>query len=309
MLKQSRYLLFILSAVLLGLGSCKKNETFNDIDVNTDRTIVEFSEAPAGGSRAVDYSNDVVTVDLTEIRLFIRSWLKNGSATAKIISSPAAVAAYNSENGTNYTAFPNASFSFESDEFTFNQNDRAKPVKIRLRTSDLLGTDYAIGLSIQNVTNGEPSQKAGTVVVAIAVKNKYDGIYDVAGSMVDANGVYTGLYPRSGVGLRTASLSSVDYLDPDYAVPAPFFDNAYIIRNISTGGLAWLYSPRFVFNTTTDKVTSILDTDGNVPAGVIAPGDPNQFTINGPDDKTFTIKYTVAGRFTITENWTYTGPR
>jgi hypothetical protein len=182
-------------------------------------------------------------------------------------------------------------------------------VRIKLRPSDLLGADYAIGLSIADVSEGDVSEIAGKIFIAISVKNKYDGVYDVTGSCVDALGVYTGIYPNSGVALRTAGANSVDYLDPTYDVGPPFLNNAYIIENISTGTPTWVFSPRFVFNTTTDKATAILDTDGMIPTGVIDPAGPNQFTITSASNKKFVIKYSVFGRLTITETWTYTGPR
>ncbi len=302
---------FLLFASLLLVVSCKKRDVFGDVELNTDRVIAEFTEGKFGGSVAMDYSTNEVEVDLTEIRLFVRSIVEAGrEVKVKFLPDPTAVSDFNAGNGTNYTPMPAAGYTIMSNEMTFTQTERSEFVKIKLTPSLLLGQEYAIGLRISEVTGGEASELAGTVVIAVSVKNKYDGLYDVVGTCVDAQGIYSGIYPREGVGLRTVDGSAVDYLDPDYSVGSPFFDNAYIIENMSTGGAAWLFSPRFVFNTTTDKVTSILDTDGLVPFGTVSATGPNQFTVNGPDDKSFEIKYTVlSGRFTITETWTYTGPR
>ncbi len=303
------YLLLIVAIALAGLSSCQKWDTFNDIDPNTRRVIAEFTDGKTGGSVAMDFSNEVITVDLTELRLFTRSWAKE-AAKVKVVNDPTVVADYNAENGTGYTAVPSGAFSFESDELTLTESDRKKVVQIKIKPSILLGGSYAIGLAIAEVNDGEVSQLAGKVMIAVSVKNKYDGVYRVTGSCVDALGVYTGIYPLDDVELRTAGANSVDYLDPTYTVGPPFFNNLYIIENIATGAPAWLYSPRFVFNTTTDKATDILDTDGLVPFGTISPAGPNQFTINSPSDKQFAIKYTaIGGRFTITENWTFTRSR
>jgi hypothetical protein len=300
---------FLLVLFLLGITSCQKQETVEGLEINTDRVIAEFTDARAGGSVSMDFSSDLVTIDLTELRLFNRSWVRKGDVKVKVISNPTVVGDYNIENGTAYTPFPSSGFVFESNELTLTQSARTAMVRIKLKPSDLLGSNYAIGLSIAEVSDGEPSQVAGKILISISVKNKYDGVYDVTGSCIDALGVYTGIYPNSGVALRTAGANSVDYLDPTYSVGAPFFNNAYIIENISTGAPAWVFSPRFVFNTTTDKAIAILDTDGMVPTGVIAPAGPNQFTITSASNKQFVIKYTVFGRLTITETWTYTGPR
>ena len=310
-LKHNYYTFFLVIASLFLIISCKKNDVYGDVELNTDRVIAEFTDGKLGNSVAMDYTTNEVDLDLTELRLYIRSEVEPGrDVKVKILPDATSVTYFNAANGTNYTPLPNAGFTLMSNEITFTQSERSEFVKIKIRPSTLLGFNYAIGLKITEVIGGEASELAGSVVVAVSVKNKYDGLYDVTGTCVDANGVYTGIYPREGVGLRTVDGSSVDYLDPDFSVGSPFFDNAYIIENASTGAPAWLFSPRFVFNTTTDKVTAILDTDGNVPFGTVSPTGPNQFTITSPDEKTFVIKYSViGGRFTITETWTYTGPR
>jgi hypothetical protein len=297
---------FLLLAGMVILFSCKKEE---GVDLNTDRVIAEFTEAEGGGTVAMDFSSTPVEVDLTELRLFMRSWVKKGDVKVKVVNNAAVVGDYNTANGTNYTPLPASAYTFVSDEYTFTQDDRNQMVRIKLKPSDLLGGDYAIGLSISSVDNGDVSAVASRVMVAVSVKNKYDGISNVVGSLVDAAGTYTGIYPNDGVALRTAGADAVDYLDPTYSVGAPFFNNAYIIENMGTGAPAWLFSPRFVFNPTTNKAIAILDNDATLP-GTIDPAGPNQFTINSPTSKQFVIKYTVlGGRFTITETWTYVGPR
>jgi hypothetical protein len=282
--------------------SCKKE----DNNFNTDRVIAEFTDAAAGGSVSMDFSSSVIEVDIAEVRLFMRSWAKK-DVKVTVINSPAAVGDYNTENGTSYEPLPSGAYSFVDAEYTLTQDARTAPVTIKLRPSDLLNGNYAIGLSIADVENGDVSETAQRIVIAVSVKNKYDGRYNVTGSLVDAAGEYTGIYPNNGVELRTAGADAVDYLDPTYTVGSPFFNNAYIITNIGTGVPAWAYSPRFVFNTTTDKCIQILDVDGLVPTGT--PGTPNQFTIVSPTNKNFQIKYTAFGRFTITETYTYVGPR
>jgi hypothetical protein len=285
------------------LFSCKKE----DNNYNTDRVIAEFTDAAAGGAISLDYSTTELELDLAEVRLFMRSWAKK-DVVVKIQDNAAAVGDYNTENGTSYLPYPSSGYRFVDDSYTLTQDDRAATVKIRLRPSDLLGANYAIGLSISSVENGEVSETAKKIVIAVSVKNKYDGVYNVTGTVVDAAGLYGGFYPNDGVELRTVGANAVDYHDPFWLAPAPFGSNCFVIEEFASGGGAWLFSPRFVFNTTTDKCTQILDVDGLVPFGT--PGTPNQFTITNPNTKNFQIRYTaIAGRFTITETYTYVGPR
>lgn len=308
MKKTLSFLPFLTLILLLALAGCEKNDVFGDVPLNTDRVIAEFSDPSPERTIALDFSNTELEFTVADLRLFIRS-KPAGNVTVKFAASPTVVADYNTENGTSYTALPQNLFQFTNTELVLNETDREKAVKIKLKPSDLVNDSYALGLTITEVTEGEISERSYQQFIILSVKNKYDGLYEVTGSCVDLLGVYTGIYPNFDVGLRTADAVSVDYLDPVFSVGPPFNENAYIIENAGTGAPAWLFSPRFVFDPATDKVVAILDNDGGVPTGVIDPAGPNQFTENGPDDKVFTIRYTVFDRFVITETWTYTGPR
>jgi hypothetical protein len=216
--------------------------------------------------------------------------------------------------GTNlpagFVALPAASYSIPAEITIPRSSSRTVEFPIQINKASLdLSKKYALTFTIASVSEGVISELGKEITVQFIIKNKYDGVYTVTVSLVDALGTYTGIYPNAKVQLRTVSANAVDYLDPTYTVGPPFANNAYIIKNISTGGAAWLYSPRFVFNTSTDKATSIIDNYDGSAYGTIDPAGPNQFTINGTS-KTFNIKYsTDGGRFTITETWTYTGPR
>jgi hypothetical protein len=52
----------------------------------------------------------------------------------------------------------------------------------RVNTSLLAGNAYAIGLTISTVTDGEISQVAQNILVAISVKNPWDGDYRAIGN-------------------------------------------------------------------------------------------------------------------------------
>jgi hypothetical protein len=283
--------------------SCKKD----DVDYNTDRVVAEFTDAASGGNVAFEFTSNNMVVDIAELRLYMRSWAKK-EVKVKIQNDAAAVGDYNTENGTSYQSLPSSVYTFEDDEYTLTQEDRTASIKIRLDPANLLNGNYAIGLKITDVENGDVSEVAHKIVVAISVKNKYDGRYNVVGSVVDAAGVYTGIHPRANVELRTAGADAVDYLDPQYTVGPPLENNVYVIVNASTGAPALLFAPRFTFNTTTDKCIRISDNDATMPDATIST--PNQFTITSSSNKTFQIKYTAyAGRFTVTETYTYVGPR
>ncbi|MBL7737716.1 MAG: DUF1735 domain-containing protein [Chitinophagaceae bacterium] len=168
-----------LSAALF--SSCKKNVVFNDITINTFRPIVEFSDVSGFKSVAMDYTNNQITVDITDVRFMIRSDISKESSV-KVAISTNVVNDYNADNGTNYTPVGVPLFSLENDLFTLSPSERSQPVRIRIKPSDVAVGENAIGLTIFEVTNGEISQIAGKLVIALSVKNQYDGIYTLDGA-------------------------------------------------------------------------------------------------------------------------------
>jgi hypothetical protein len=249
-LRTSIHSLFLFVAFALLVGSCKKRDVFGDVTLNTDRVITEFTEGKTGGSIAMDYTTDEVEVDLTEIRLFIRSIVDaNGEVKVKFLPDPVAVTDFNTANGTNYTALPTALYTLMSNEATFTQVDRTAKVKVKLRPSVLLGQSYAIGLSISEVTGGEASELAGKVVVAVSVKNSYDGVYRLD---------FCFYHPTASPGydcevleveLHTVNATTCKLYSQDFG--------AYVGPILNGGSITAFASqePAFTVNPTTNKVT------------------------------------------------------
>jgi len=218
--------------------------------LNTDRVIAEFTEGKTGGSIAMDYTTNEVEVDLTELRLFIRSKVEaNRDVKVTFLPDPVAVTDFNTANGTSYTALPTALYTLLSNEMTFTQTERAKNVRIKIRPSVLLGQSYAIGLSISEVEGGEASELAGNVVVAVSVKNSYDGVYRLnfcfyhptASPGYDCEELEVELHT---VNATTCKLYSADF-------------GAYVGPILNGGSITAFASqePAFTVNPTTNKVT------------------------------------------------------
>ena len=132
--------LFLLFFSVLLVISCKKQDVFGDVELNTNRVIAEFTEGKIGGSVAMDYTTNEVEIDLTEVRLFIRSIVESGrEVNVKFLPDPTAVSDFNAENGTNYTPLPAAGYTIMTNELTFTETDRSEFVRIKIRPSILLG--------------------------------------------------------------------------------------------------------------------------------------------------------------------------
>jgi hypothetical protein len=215
MIKRNYLSLLGLLAGILFISSCKRDDVFGDIDPNTDRIIVEFVDAQNVQSVAMDYSTDVIDVDLAEIRFMVRSYVTN-EVTVRVTSSADVVNDYNNDNGTNYTPVPAGVFVFEPNEIVLTPEERKKKVHIRIRSSDIAVGEYAIGLSIAEVSAGEVSQIAGTILVIVSVKNQYDGRYLLEGAFYHP-GSSPGYDPFTiEVEMRTSSPNSVKMYVPEF---------------------------------------------------------------------------------------------
>ncbi|HEX7846437.1 MAG TPA: DUF1735 domain-containing protein [Chitinophagaceae bacterium] len=237
-------------AGLLFVASCKKDTIFGDIAPNTDRPIAEFADGKTGGSVAMDFTTNEVEIDLTELRLFIRSKVEaDKDVKVKFSPNSAIVADFNAANGTSFTSMPFANYTLVSNEATFTQADRSTDVKIKLRPSTLIGQNYAIGLKISEVTGGEASELAGSVVVAVAVKNAYDGVYELE---------FTNYHPASNPGyigttvevyMVTTSATTCKIYFPDLG---GFYCPAVLTGSLTAFGSQ---EPAYTFNPTTNAVT------------------------------------------------------
>ena len=176
-----------------------------------------------------------------------------------------------------------------------------------------LTAKYCLPLSIASVSGDSKaviSSNLSTVLMGVQLKNKYDGLYTVTGTMVDAtNSALTGFYPWK-VALVTNGASQVIMYDNDAG---------FAIRHLilSSGGLAAYGSFGVVmnFNPTTNAVTSVVNFFGQ-PSGNGRSGelDPSGVNIWDPATKTLKVKYWMnqpgtTHRTSFNETITYTGVR
>lgn len=229
----------------LVFSSCKKRQTFGDVAVNTFRPIVEFSDRDFK-SVAMDYSTSEVTVDITDIRFMIRSDIAN-SSNAKITLSTNAVEDYNDANGTSYTPVSVPLVALAQTDFTLTPDQRSQTVKIRLKPIDVFTGDNAIGIVISDASNGEVSEIADTLVVALSVKNRFDGVYRLRGFHNRTSPDYTAPYDEE-VELITSGANSVYmYWEPAGGPAHPIAGGTGAYSNFTTN---------FIFDPATNKLVA-----------------------------------------------------
>ena len=160
---------------------------FGDIEPNTDRPMVEFTDGKNTGLLSLPFGTQQVSTGLTELRFNPRSKIAQ-DATIKFRLNNTLIADYNNANGTNFQPLPSGSYSLDATELTLTGTERGKMIPIKILPSAVAGGAYAIGLSISSTTYGEISPVAQDVLVFVQVKNDYEGWYYASGTRTLYNG-------------------------------------------------------------------------------------------------------------------------
>jgi hypothetical protein len=259
-----RALPLILSAIVF--TGCIKQEKAED---NTTRPIVEFTDAQSGGQASVDFGTNTINIDLTEIRL--RSTSKAGQPLRiKLTANPALVPEYNQQNGTSFEALPASLYTWMP-EVSLSQNERSKMIGISLNPSMLVGKEYAMGLAIAEVVNGEVSSTKANVVVAVKVKNAYEGSYTATGTRI----LYSGTTNTSGVA-NTVTINTPKYL---YTIDQTTVETD--VADLIGGGYMFLR-----IDPQTNQVTVLPSSVS--PTFLLSNDGPCTYN---PSTRTFTLKY------------------
>ncbi len=303
-------------------AACDKNKgTLN----GAGQTIVKLPQgADEKVALALDFKPGLQDVLLLDVRRDApNSGELNKTIVVKIKNDPTIVADYNSAHGTSYIPLPAAAFQvdpgnpFNGSEWTvtFNPGDHAKPIMIKLDPTQLdLSQQYALGFTITDASGAKISNGLQSAMIEVGVKNRYDGVYRVTGTMVDlAAPTITGYFPQD-VQLVTAGASSVVMIPIDLGIPGHLI--------LSAGSLSYYgsFGPVFTFDLATDKVISVTNTYGQ-PAGNTRSAQIDPSGVNKWDaaTKDMDVKYFMLQPNTITtpphirvtfdEHFQYLGPR
>jgi Domain of unknown function (DUF1735) len=306
-MKPGKLKILLLLAGAMIFNSCKQDKVFGDITPNTERPIIEFSEPSGFASVAVDYGTNFVDLDVATIRFMIRTYV-TANATAKIIVTPGVVFDYNDNNGTTYSEVPASLFTLVNNEFTLTATERSKTVRIHIKPSDIASGQNAIGLSIAEVSGGEVSRIAGTLVIAVSVKNKYDGLYHMKGfyKRTDAVGApYNGPFETDVAMITTGPNSVAMYSDEEGGFTQPFFNTGSLFGFTNVG-------PEIFLNAS-DQIISINNYTGDPSTGpfmTLFPGANNRYVPGAAP--TIYLKYYYNGdpnNRVFSDTLVYTGPR
>jgi len=302
-----------LSKSLLGLAaltavvfySCKKDDVFGDINENTKRPVVEFTDGAAGRNVNMEYSDQIVEIDLAELRFMTRSYITS-NATVKLVDMPGVVYDYNDANGTSLQALSPANYALvPGNEVTLTPDQRKLMLRVKLRPSQIAQGSWAIGLAISSINGAEISGIKPTIVVRVAVKNKYDGVYRLKGHFTySPTPSYTGSFDEE-VEMITTGPSSV-------AMYWPFADGFY--QPFSDGGSPAGFTnvgPEVVLGSS-DQVTAVNNYTGGaaLPFNVF-PGSNSRYDESGSTPVIY-VKYYFGASTSdriFADTLIYIGPR
>jgi hypothetical protein len=311
------YKLLLGIILVSGLSSCLKDDSQPDFTQN--QPIIELPIGSSAGNGAANSISAAFTV--SDLPSDYSVWVNYAAPDANskdvlvtlAVDEPA-LTKFNSVNSTNYTMLPTAGITLPSNKITIPAGQRKVqfPVKINTKVLDPTLT-YALPITITDGGGFSVSGTFNTLITIISLKNKWDGVYTVTGTMVD-NGstTITGSYPHT-FQLITQGPNTVAVFDPA--------NNSYAhsILNAGSGSFYGSFSPVFTIDGATNKINNAVNYYGQPStnsrsARIDATGE-NIFTMSADGSKpvSLKVKYVMVqngnDRVFFSETWTYTGAR
>ena len=309
--------IFSIIVVAISFTACVKKDTYFNYDQSTPnrKQTVKIANASDIVTIARDVNPTIDTFEVIDLRRAPNDNAQlNQPLTVKLVANPTLISDYNTANGTSFVPLPSTAYKLLTDinNVTFQPGQDIMEIKVRLDKSQLdLSQQYALAFSISDGGSAtiETSSKNG--LYSIGVKNKWDGVYAVTGTMLDvANANLKGMYPLEWE-LQTAGATTCVVVD-NAILGFP----GHVISN--NGNLSYYGSFGLVvnFDPATDQITSVVNYYGqpaaNTRSAVLDPSGVNKYDAA---TKTIKIKYWMTQpsvvptppniRVYFDETWTY----
>jgi hypothetical protein len=310
--------LLTVSVVALVFG-CKKPDIAEQAD-GKGQTIVRIPSNDGVKLIAIDLASTSQTFGVLDVnKEAVSESVLNTASKVVITEDPTIISAYNTAHGTTYIGLPTTAFTIDPANpkvgndytLTFNPGEFFKQLKITVPNATVLDPNkkYAIGFKISSVEGGKISASENTVLVEVGLKNKWDGVYKVTGTMVDlTSATLTGNYPLTWE-LRTSGSNTLAVYDKSTGTQTHLILSAGAASQYGSFGLNITIDPA------TNKITSVVNSYGQPASNGRSAGlDPSGVNAYDPATKTFKIKYYLlqpgtAIRTTFDETWVFSGVR
>jgi hypothetical protein len=323
--------LFLSCSLMVLFSACRKESFKGTETLQSGKTYVWIDGAPVT-NQFFDVFTDIKLVKMFMVR---RDAANNGDLQKAITVKLTVLSqAYLDKQGGGYTSiFPTNIYTMptdaditsggqflgdegitkDADGFTlkFAVGEFAKTVYFYVDGSKVdLSKQYAAAFAISDHGGFSGKHNDGgasldTVLSTIAIKNAWDGNYDVTGSYTDANiPSALGHYPYN-IDFQTISATSNDVYDYDTG------GYAFGFTSVDGPSSYGSFSPEFTFDPVTNKVTSIVNAYGQGSGGHKRSIrlDPSGVNAYDPASKTIKVKYIMvsdgADRCHFDETYTY----
>lgn len=324
--------LYMLLASAALLSSCLEDETA-PLDPSGSQNIIEFYDpsVPSSPAGAIYPAWTTAFSVSPEAQLVQTISYSGPNANDKDIQltleiDPVALDAFNEQmealGSSTYSLLPAENYTIPSMVVTIPKGQTRVDVPITVYPDQFdLSRSFAIPLRIASASSGVISAHFSVAILATVVKNKYDGIYTVEGSMVDVtNPAFEGIYPKT-VELRTVDGVTVNYFDRGENLAG------HVFLNTATGGGTYWggFIAQFKFDGAagaSNEIISVVNALGQGNNNRSAKLDPaagalHTFTFedDGVTPKTMEVWYIMRQENTSTdrafwkETYTYVGPR
>lgn len=252
------------------LVACKKGEDITDLDDKGNTFIKLLGGGGDPVVKAMDVDPAIETINVLDVRRDANSnAMLNQPATITITNTQAFLDTFNTHNGTNYEILPTVAYTItpasgvtvsgDTWTITLAPGEHVRTIDVTLDKAKMdLSLQYGFGFQITQTTSGAVSLASSTQIVNPLIKNKYDGAYELTGTMADAgNAALTGDFPVEYHLATTGAASVIGELPGD--------GNYVAILNNGSASVYGSYCPVFTFDAN-DNVISVVNAYGQ-PAG------------------------------------------
>lgn len=220
--------LFLLSVVLVITSSgCLKDDAYDNQEIQSTtperkQNAVYVALTATSNSNhlqmAFEKSDADTTFDAVPVTLAGDPATEDIQVT--LVYNPALLGNYNANNGTAHEEAPTNIYTVLNPGdpgtgyvVTIPKGSNTGYLQLKLKPNDFLGFDYALGLQITSVSSGYLiSSNYNTGILAIGVKNEWDGIYSYKGYTLRAGDpVLTGNFSGEEMALVTKGATSVGF--------------------------------------------------------------------------------------------------
>jgi hypothetical protein len=222
----------ILPALSFLFTSCLKDKEVDEgrigIKPNAGQKILEIAGNPNGFINVdlVGSAKDT-TVTLVTVRLASESPAQS-DIQVTLVQDPSMLTAYNTANGTNYQVPPASTYQIPSMVATIPKGQREAILTLKAIPNNLFSGTYAFGLRIASVSDPSVtiSGNFGKQIVALTIRNQWDGIYSVESGSVQrytapgapeaAGGLNGSVAGNEDVVLATVGTFTVQFMTTPY---------------------------------------------------------------------------------------------